>query len=61
VPVGVYRNVGFKFGRWHDVAWFALRLRDDAAPAAPRLADQVLKEDGVAAMVTRCADSVRLA
>jgi phosphinothricin acetyltransferase len=22
VPVGVYREVGFKFGRWHDVGWW---------------------------------------
>ncbi len=21
-PVGVYREVGFKFGRWHDVGWW---------------------------------------
>jgi L-amino acid N-acyltransferase YncA len=21
-PVGIYREVGFKFGRWHDVGWW---------------------------------------
>jgi phosphinothricin acetyltransferase len=21
-PIGVYREVGFKFGRWHDVGWW---------------------------------------
>jgi phosphinothricin acetyltransferase len=21
-PLGVYREVGFKFGRWHDVGWW---------------------------------------
>lgn len=26
-PVGVYRNIGFKCGRWHDVAWLQLALR----------------------------------
>ena len=25
-PVGVYRRVGFKFDRWHDVVWLHLRL-----------------------------------
>jgi L-amino acid N-acyltransferase YncA len=25
-PVGVYRGVGFKFGAWHDVGWWQLRL-----------------------------------
>jgi L-amino acid N-acyltransferase YncA len=26
-PVGVFRAVGRKFGRWHDVSWWHLRLR----------------------------------
>jgi phosphinothricin acetyltransferase len=35
-PVGVYRKVGFKLGRWHDVGWWSLVLCDhDLAPAAP--------------------------
>lgn len=25
-PVGVYREVGFKFGRWHDVGWWQRRI-----------------------------------
>ena len=25
-PVGIYRQVGFKFGAWHDVGWWQLRL-----------------------------------
>lgn len=25
-PVGVYKEVGWKFGRWVDVAWFARAL-----------------------------------
>ncbi len=25
-PVGVYREVGFKFGRWHDVGWWQRSL-----------------------------------
>ncbi len=28
-PVGIYREVGFKFDRWHDVGWWQ-RLIDDA-------------------------------
>jgi phosphinothricin acetyltransferase len=34
-PVGVYRNIGYKCGGWHDVAWFQLTLRDPAPD--PRL------------------------
>jgi phosphinothricin acetyltransferase len=31
-PVGVYRKAGYKLGRWHDVGWWSLRLRDSDAP-----------------------------
>ncbi len=26
--IGVFRNVGWKYGRWHDVAWMQRRLRE---------------------------------
>lgn len=26
--VGVYKQVGFKLGRWHDVGWWQLQLRE---------------------------------
>ncbi len=25
-PVGTYRNIGYKLGRWHDVEWMQLEL-----------------------------------
>lgn len=34
VPVGVYRDVGFKLSAWHDVGWFQLSLA--ARTPAPR-------------------------
>jgi L-amino acid N-acyltransferase YncA len=35
--VGTYRSVGWKFGRWHDVAWFELPLRaHEPEPPPPR-------------------------
>lgn len=33
--VGVYHEVGFKFGRWHDVAWMGMTLSPGAVPDAP--------------------------
>ncbi len=36
-PVGVYREIGFKFGAWWDVGWWQLTLRErSATPAEPR-------------------------
>ncbi|MEE8146140.1 MAG: arsinothricin resistance N-acetyltransferase ArsN1 family B [Longimicrobiales bacterium] len=37
-PLGVYCNVGFKLGRWHDVGWWQLALcnpRDEPDPPLP--------------------------
>ena len=33
-PVGVFRHIGYKHGRWHDVAWMQRELAP--APDSPR-------------------------
>jgi phosphinothricin acetyltransferase len=38
-PIGVFRRIGYKHGRWHDVAWAQRPLGDDPPadpPAEPR-------------------------
>jgi len=36
-PVGIYRGVGYKLGRWHDVGWWALSLQQESDnPEPPR-------------------------
>jgi L-amino acid N-acyltransferase YncA len=37
-PVGVYRNVGFKFGVWHDVGWWSRALQPLPAVPSPPIA-----------------------
>jgi phosphinothricin acetyltransferase len=32
---GTYRRVGWKLGRWHDVAWYQRDLGDDDGPPQP--------------------------
>jgi phosphinothricin acetyltransferase len=34
-PLGVYREVGFKMGAWHDVGWWELELRPKEPDPAP--------------------------
>jgi phosphinothricin acetyltransferase len=38
VPVGVYKRIGYKLGRWWDVGWWQLALREptDGPPSEPR-------------------------
>lgn len=36
IPLGIYRQVGYKLGAWHDVGWWSLRLCEPArAPQPP--------------------------
>ena len=35
LPVGVFKAVGRKFGKWHDVAWFQRALRDSPPESVP--------------------------
>lgn len=42
-PVGVYREVGHKFGAWRDVGWWGLRLASPAGePGEPKPFDAQL-------------------
>lgn len=34
-PVGVFHDIGYKLGRWHDVGWWELPLGDRAAHLEP--------------------------
>ena len=43
---GTYRRVGYKFGAWHDVAWYARRLAEPAgAPPEPVPLPDLLAHD----------------
>ena len=42
--IGVYRAVGYKHGRWVDVAWYALRLQDPDDPPPDPIAIRKLVE-----------------
>lgn len=35
-PIGVFRGIGYKHGKWHDVAWYQRTLRPEDTPAEPR-------------------------
>jgi len=38
VPVGIYHNVGFKHGAWHDVGWWQRELLPPSVPPPEPLA-----------------------
>ena len=45
LPVGVFGKAGFKLGRWHDVGWWRLPLRESPDdPEPPRPLEELLRE-----------------
>jgi phosphinothricin acetyltransferase len=46
-PIGVYKQIGYKLGQWHDVGWWQLALQP--RPATPAMLRPVreLADDGV--------------
>lgn len=59
--IGVYPRIGFKFGKWHDVGWFQLRLQDPAVPVAELLpAKRLLQEPDVSATLEAHARRARV-
>ena len=57
--IGVFRQIGFKFDRWHDVAWLQLRLREDPRPvSSPLPLADVWRTDDLSEMFDACAGRV---
>ena len=43
--IGVFRNVGYKMGAWHDVGWWELALQPTVAEPAPPLSVDAIQRD----------------
>jgi phosphinothricin acetyltransferase len=57
-PVGIYRQVGFKCGAWHDVAWYQRPLQE--RPGEPSLPKQLDEVRHSAAWLEALANGLRL-
>lgn len=61
-PIGVYRRVGFKLGRWHDVSWWQLALQQHGgAPGAPLDIAAISRRPGWNEMLARGESMIRTA
>jgi len=46
IPVGIYRNIGYKAGSWHDVGWWQANLNDyEESPTPPGMFRDSLNTD----------------
>ncbi len=59
-PLGVYRGVGYKLGRWCDVGWWQRSLRDrQPSPQPPQDLATIAQQAGWEALVRRGESVVR--
>jgi phosphinothricin acetyltransferase len=42
--IGAYRSVGYKLGKWHDVGWWQLALRESGSSPSPPLPVQDMSD-----------------
>lgn len=60
--IGVYRHVGYKLGRWHDVGWWQLGLREhEESPDEPRDVVTVSKQANWEGLLSRGHSAIRAA
>ncbi len=55
--VGVYRNTGYKCGRWHDVEWFEKRLAPTTGAPEPVLPIGRLPDAAIQAVLQRYSET----
>jgi phosphinothricin acetyltransferase len=61
-PVGVYRNAGYKLGRWHDVSWWQRALQAPAPrPPEPLNLGEILRDPSWERMLTPVSSACRSA
>jgi phosphinothricin acetyltransferase len=59
-PIGVYRRVGYKLNRWHDVGWWQLMLKQhEASPGVPHDLATVSGQQEWTALLTRGESVIR--
>jgi L-amino acid N-acyltransferase YncA len=51
--IGVHKDIGFKFGRWHDIEYWRLGLSESSAPPSEPIPFAVFKETPSFASVLR--------
>lgn len=52
--IGIFRKVGYKLGKWHDVIWFEKHLKEHGEnPQIPTKMEDVCDTDNIAAIIKK--------
>lgn len=58
--LGVYHNTGYKFGKWHDVAWFEKSINEYYGDPKPLLSIKEIDQDLVNEILDKCCKMIKL-
>lgn len=59
--IGVYKNVGYKFGRWHDVKWFELEIQKHIQePEKPKAIHEICNTSEFKSIIEKSEQIVRI-
>lgn len=58
--LGVYHKTGYKFGKWHDVAWFEKSINEDYSEPKPLISIKDIDEDLVNEIIDKCSKLIKL-
>jgi len=57
--IGTYKNIGYKFNKWHDVAWFQLDLGEHVInPSDPKTITEISEGTGVTAIIAKANEAL---
>jgi L-amino acid N-acyltransferase YncA len=50
--IGIFKNVGYKHGNWHDTHWFQLTLQEHKLnPSPPKVLDEIISTEGFSTII----------
>lgn len=59
--IGIYQNVGYKFGRWHDVKWYGLKINEHIqSPVKPKSIDEVSNTDEFKTIIEKAEQMIKI-
>lgn len=58
--VGIYKKAGFKFGAWHDVKWFQLKIQEyPEKPVNPKTIDEIVDTPEFKNIIQKAKDTIK--
>lgn len=59
--IGVYHNVGYKFGSWHDVKWYELKIQEHIQlPVKPKSIDEISNANKFKAIIEKAEQMIKI-